>query len=62
MGSLQNGKIRDASKERNIPWLEFSEENVLWVGEGTKDKKRVQWMLGEDNSHNAQAKGTHLDY
>lgn len=46
---VKNGKTRDASKERNVPWLEFSEENVLWVGEGTKDKKRGEWMLDEDN-------------
>jgi uncharacterized protein (TIGR03067 family) len=44
-----NGETRDMSEEKKVPWIEFADDNLLWVGEGKKDKKRGEWWLDDDN-------------
>lgn len=47
---FEKGKVREVlSDDKKAPWIEFAADNVLWTGEGKKDKKRGEWWFDDDN-------------
>lgn len=45
---VRDGKTRNISEEKKVPWIDFQKDNLLWAGEGKKDKERGEWWLDED--------------
>jgi hypothetical protein len=42
-------EVFEDGKSKRAPWIEFKENNRVWVGEGKRNERRGEWWLDDDN-------------